>query len=290
MWLFYIIRRLGEIQELVYIQDSSIVIKLFKNGMGEDPNYSITVNDTGKVIYEGFKNVNINDIIETSISEDNTVSLLENLKGSGIFSLTRDYNVDGSSGRSFTRIIVDMPGENGQTITKNVIYYDDDSLVPLDLKNFERKVIELTGVNKWIIKDVEEPVAKKSDSIKEKKKLDFFSSNKNLKIIALTVSVLVVLSIIYVGFFSGVFSSEDSNSSNLDDGGDSTDDNDDNKVENDPQISFITTTDSSERINGERSGQKTTFSQGDLVYIDCEVTNITHNNNLTHGLPMINME
>lgn len=269
------------------MQDSSIVIKLFKNGMEKGPKYSITMNDNGKVIYEGFKNVKITDRIETSIDEDNIVSILENLKESGLFSLNQNYNVDESSGRPFTRIIVDMPGENGQIITKNVSYYDDDFSVPLDLKNFERKTIELTGANSWIIKDFEKPAVKKLDTITKAKKVEIFSNKKNLKIIVLTVSVLVVLSSIYVGFFSGVFSSEDSNSPDLDDDSNGTDDNVDNKVENDPQISFITTTDSSERINGKRSGQKTTFSQGDLVYIDCEVANITHNNNYNFTVMII---
>ncbi len=191
------------------MQDDSIVIRLFRNGLEKGPVYRVTVYDSGKVIYEGLKNVKINGKIETSVDEEKIVLILENLKDSGIFSINQKYSIDESSDRSFTRLSVDMPGGNGQVKTKSVVHYDDEPMIPHSLKNFEDKIDELVESYKWVkvpkIKKVIEPTPVKSSpgfekpakNISPKKKQ---KSKKTGKFVI--IGVILVLCLIFFMFFN----------------------------------------------------------------------------------------
>jgi hypothetical protein len=152
----------------------------------------------------------------------------------------------------------------------------------LGLKNFEKKVLELTGADKLITKDADKKVepVKKVIPTDAKEKKNYSPNKKVLKIAAIAICALIVLSVIYVVFLTDIFSSEDSGSSdNNDIDNDSVDNNDDldNESEIEDEI-IITTTDVSERINNQRPEEKDAFYQGETVYVDCELNNITHNN------------
>ena len=171
----------------------SIVINIVKKGFGVKPSYSLKVKGDGKVVYEGFENVKVEGLTESFLEDEEVVSIMSSFKDSGFFSVDKDsFVVDDSSTRPFTSIKVEMPGENNINKSKTINYYDDDPSAPLNLKNFEKKVIELTGADKWITKDVQKPAKSNSDTkIKNNKKM--------FKVVA-AVSICILLSMCLVFF------------------------------------------------------------------------------------------
>ena len=118
------------------MNNNSIKITLYRKGGFEKPEYSISIYDDGKVIYEGLNNVKIKSKIETSISEDDVILILEELKSSKLFSINQKYSVDEGLNRSFTKITIQIPELQGEVKTKTVIHYDDDPLISNSLKIF----------------------------------------------------------------------------------------------------------------------------------------------------------
>ncbi len=239
------------------MQDDSIKIKLFRKGLGGGPEYSITVYDSGRVVYEGIDNVKIKDRIETSIDEEKIVTLLEDLKESGVFNINQNYQISESSNRSYTRLTVEMPGVDEQVKKKSVVHYDDEAMIPRSLKNFEDKIDEIVESYRWVKtssqdKTLEPNVTKPSSEIKKpEKKVDIKEKNSNKKILKFAVPAIVglVLIVVLVFFFIGNVSDDLSPSNNYDP----------------PKITSLATKDS-------------IYGLEDSININFEYSNVTHNN------------
>jgi len=189
------------------MDDDSIVIKLFRNGLDKGPEYRVTVYDSGKVIYEGIKNVKIKDKIETSISEEKIVFILENLKDSGIFNLNQKYSIDENLGRPFTRLTVEMPIGDGQFKTKSIVHYDDDPMIPQSIKNFENRIDEAVETYRWVKvpkpeKHIEpKPVNEAPTQKKPAKNLPIKEKKSNKKFIKIVVPVAIIIFVLLLVFF-----------------------------------------------------------------------------------------
>ena len=242
------------------MQDHSIVIKLFRNGLGKGPEYKITIYDSGRVVYEGVKNVKIKDKIETSLDEEKIVTLLENLKESGLFNINQKYDINETSNRPFTRLVVEMPGEAGTIKKRSVVHYDDDPIIPNSVKNFENKIDEIVESYRWVKipkpkKAVEKPKPVKASPDLEKPVKNISLNNtkktkKKNKYIVIGAAIIIVLCLIFF-ILDGA---------NIFNSGETT------YKYDPPQILMLYT-------------DKSIFNLGDEISINFEYDNVTHNNN-----------
>lgn len=249
------------------MQDDTIIIKLFRNGLSKGPNYSISVYDNGKVVYEGFKNVKIKDRIQKSISEEKTVLILEKLKESGLFSLNQKYSVDETSDRSFTKIVIEILGGDGQLKKKIFVHYDDDPAVPSHIKEFEDKIDETVESYKWIKK-----------SVNGKKKTDVFiepvlqklvkpfpgkQTMKNKKIFKIVlpavIAVVVVLFLVFLNMNNFLITKTEESV----------------KEHDPPKILSLS---SAKSITDDIPINSSTFGINDDIYIYFDYGNVTYNN------------
>lgn len=243
------------------MQDDSITIKLFRNGLENGPEYKVTVYDSGRVIYEGINNVKIKDTIETSIIEEKVVALLESLKESGIFNINQNYSISENSGRPFTRLTVEMPGGTGGMKKKSVVHYDDDSMIPHSLKSFEDKIDELVESYRWV--KVPKP-EKKSESVSVKSSHDFgktinnnpikeFKKNKrNIKLILpALIGIIIILCLVFFLFMNPYNGTNDDEAPDI--------------FYDPPEISSLT-------------AASPIFGTDDTISINFEYGNVTHDN------------
>jgi len=237
--------------------DGSIVIKLFRNGLGKGPEYSIEVYDSGRVVYEGISNVKIKDRIETSLDEEKIVTILENLKDSGIFSINQNYSVSESSGRPFTRLTIKMPGEDGNIKKKSVVHHDDEPMISHGLKDFEDKIDEMVESYRWVKvpkteKKIEPTPASSSKSFeKTEKKSSFVDNHKgNSKSKIVLIGVIGIIVVLALAFFIFL---------NTDAGSDETP----NIIYDPPQILSLTP-------------DASIYMIADAININFEYANVTH--------------
>lgn len=252
------------------MSDGSIVIKLFRNGLGKGPEYSITIHDSGKISYEGFNNVKIKDKIETSIDEEKIVSILEKLKDSGVFTINQKYEIDKTSNRPFTKLVVEMPGEDGSVKTKSIVHYDDDPMIPNSLKSFEDKIDEAVESYKWVKVPKEEekiekkPVEPPKEIEKHVKEISKKSNTGNKKIFKFVIPAAVAI-IVVIGLVLFMLP-------NI--GNEPNDDDTQKEVYDPPQILSLA---SAEEIIHSTPTLSSSFGINDPIYIYFEYSNVTHN-------------
>ena len=129
----------------------AVVINLTRKGFDSNPSYSLTIHGHGTLNYNGINNVKVKDKVEESIERDKIILLLSEFKSLGFFSIQDVYYVDTNAGRPFTTVSISIPGSNGQMKTKSLSHYDDED-VPVELKNIESKIDEVTNSEKWVKK------------------------------------------------------------------------------------------------------------------------------------------
>ncbi|UCH71681.1 MAG: hypothetical protein JSW62_04595 [Thermoplasmatales archaeon] len=189
----------------------SMVIKLFRTGAGISPEYKLTVYGDGRVIYEGIENVQEKGIIESSIDDNAVLSILNEFKESGFFSLSDIFSIKDSIDRPFTSISISIPKGDGQTIRKSVKYFHGDRQVPNELKNLVDKIDEIVGTVKWIsgstlgLETKKEsistpnPYSKKKTTLEPRKK-------KPIVLIYRIIFIVILLIIVAYGLYSGIIS------------------------------------------------------------------------------------
>ena len=71
-----------------------VSLSLMRRGVDENPDYSLTIFNDGKVLYEGRKNVKVIGRVEDFIDDSKVKSLLLECKNSGFSHLRNNYNMD----------------------------------------------------------------------------------------------------------------------------------------------------------------------------------------------------
>jgi len=201
----------------------SVIIKLIRNGMSVNPDYSLIIYGHGSLEYYGNENVKVKGKIDETLDKEKIINLLSEFKKSGFFSLNDTYSVDESLGRSFTTISISVPGKDGMIKTKTIIHYQDDRNVPVELKNLGDKIDEIAGSEKWIGKPSEvivDPLPEPKIEIQENEiKVQKPEKHKKekmflVKLIMVIVVVIIVLFLTVFAMTSGVFDSSNDNSTN----------------------------------------------------------------------------
>lgn len=191
----------------------AIIIKLRKDGLGDCPNYNLTIYGDGKVIYNGTKNVKVKDIVKSSIDKESFISLLSKFKESGFFSFKDEYPVEDSIKKPFTVISISIPKENKDIAKKSVKYYSGDKNLPEELISLEKKIEDVVGASKWIdMPSADRGTYTEKEEIKTlpiSKKIDIPTKDRNKKRLNKHIVVLVALVIISIivisGFYTGLF-------------------------------------------------------------------------------------
>jgi PKD repeat protein len=198
---------------------------LTRNGADVNPDYSLTIYGHGSLEYYGNENVSTRGKIEEKISRDKVIFLLSEFKKSGFFSLKDVYMVDESLGRSFTIVSISIPGKDGEVRTKTISHYQDDSNVPVELKNLEDKIDEIVGSERWIgppSEAVFEPLSETrgepaaSPQISEKPLKPKKEKTYPIKAIIGVAVVVIVFVIVAFAVFSGIFNISDTDKQNND--------------------------------------------------------------------------
>jgi len=245
----------------------SIAIKLRRKGAGIKPDYSLTLYGNGVVLYEGYENVGIKGKIEEQIDKDKTMAILREFKNSDFFSLNDVYPVDGNKDVPYIFISISIKDESGEIKTKSISHYEGDQNVPKELLGLENKIDEITGSHKWV--NVPNVVTIKSDLQKEElsdksfeKKSSRIIKKKPLKLIAVVIIILVIVSAVGLGYNLGFIQIFNSDHSDLD--------------YEPPEIVLITT---ASYVNGCDYTEKNEFQQGEIIYVYYLFSNVSHNNN-----------
>lgn len=155
----------------------SVIITLIRNGVNQDPNYSLILYGHGVLNYNGIENVKIKGNVEEQIEKDKLILLLSEFKNSGFFSIQDVYYVDKNSGRSFTTVSISIPGSDGEMKNKSITHYDEED-VPFELKKIEKKIDEIANSDKWVKIP---PKLKKEPEIEEKKEIKSFNTEEKKK-------------------------------------------------------------------------------------------------------------
>ncbi|MCK5636065.1 MAG: hypothetical protein KAH91_01490 [Thermoplasmatales archaeon] len=191
----------------------AITIKLKKDGIGDCPNYTLTIYGDGKVIYNGTKNVKVQDIVKSSIDKEDLISLLSEFKESGFFSFNDEYPVEDSIKKPFTVISISIPKENREIAKKSVKYHFEDKNVPKEIISLENKIEAVVGASKWVdLPSVGKGVATKKEELKTlpiSKKIDIptkrKSKKRSRKFAAIAVALIIVTIVIISGLYTGLF-------------------------------------------------------------------------------------
>lgn len=195
---------------------NSIIIKLTRRGAGVSPDYTLTVYGNGTLIYEGRENVKVKGNIEEFISEGKIMALLSEFKESDFFSLKDNYAITESSGRPYSIISISMPGEKQEIMTKSITHYHGDRNVPEQLKRLENKIDEITGSEKWVGNTIDFNAFQSKNQLREEPKppVDKIpdgpyqpTRKKPIKLIAVLVSVILIVAILFLAFNLGFFDS-----------------------------------------------------------------------------------
>ncbi len=250
----------------------SIVIKLDRFGKQGKPDYSITINGEGKVIYEGRANVAKKGIAESFISEEDFMSLLSDFKNSDFFSLDEDFIKDESKG--YNIISITLPLEEGKVKTRKIRFSDNFESLPESLIYLSNLIDEMVDSNRWIEEQKKEIPLKVRSNKKNK--------NKIIIIASLFVAAILIIAVFSTGFFDTKQTNNQQDPGENNNGGSSGDDsggNNDSSGEQyfNPEIVFMTTTDQNARQYNQRSPSKNTFLKEETVYVDYEFQNVTHN-------------
>jgi len=254
----------------------SLIIKLIREGAGIGPDDRLTIYGDGKVIYEGVENVEVKDVVESSIDNDKIVSLVLKFKELGFFSLNDIFSVEDSIDRPSTIISFSIPKETGEMITKSIKYYHGDKRVPKELKILENNIEEIVGSSKWVGElsesegfEVKKPTSISKDSVEVKKeKAPFFMDTKSRKYIVIGIFIIIITAIILLGLYSGF----------IDISLKETDQSNEVIINNDiPLITYITP---AQNVNGFRDYDEIIyFEPSDTIYIYLEYSNITSKEN-----------
>ena len=186
----------------------SVVITLAKNGVDSKPEYSITVYGDGRVVYEGFKNVEFKGETEFFVEKEKIVSLLNVFKDIDFFTLDDLYTDKKRSEGSSYVISLSTPIDKERMKKKTVTYYDKSRNVPQKLRGLERKIKELVKFNELsaVQQGGETAEHSKTTFLKVKKTHRSFNLERSsLKwgIIAGVVIIVLVAFLFYV-FYSGL--------------------------------------------------------------------------------------
>lgn len=263
-----------EVQTAMLIE--SIVIKLIKKGAGKGPEYTLKIYGKGKIFFEGKENVKKIGESVSDINESKFLELLEEIKNTGFFQLEENYTTEGKEDRPITIISVVIPRENGRTVTKNAKFYSNDSNVPYQLKNIEKKIGEVINLDELVGK-LPEIEKKKVEPVKIEatpKKIEVRKpprmSKISIKYIAIIISLILVISTISYGVFSGIinFPSEDKVVSDTDDVKDQI------PSEGSLEITALETASDVDFTTGEYTDEDLFFKQ-DIVYVYQEFKNFS---------------
>lgn len=227
-----------------------MVIRLTKHGIENNPDYNLTIFGTGHVIYEGKNNVKTMGRAESNIDEDKVIELLTVFKENGFFSLKEFYEIKDAATTPDRIISISISDEDGKMFTKNVSYYNNDPLVPQELKNLEHKIDEIVESDKWVkgssaLFDKTVPVTSQKISKPIKKK----PVKAIVGVICVVIAILLIVSAWQYGLFTPTTESLP------------------------PTITYITTS-----LDGTRFNNATDFEQNNTVYLYFEFENITHDN------------
>lgn len=243
----------------------SIKIKIIRMGFNGNPSYSFTVYGYGKLSYIGFENVKVLGERQVTVDDEKIIDILSNLKNTSFFTIDKNrFQLDDLSKKSYTTITIEMLSDDNVPKSKSISFYDDDDSAPHDIKDFVKKTEIILGIRGF----TEIPVEAKKPAVKLIRPAKKGLHGKNLRIVTSIAVLLIIASSIFVFYYTGFFDPKESINN----------DNNGNSMENKTEIVFIEPTSSSLRFLGSRSAINRIFNQGDTVYIDCEINNVTHDN------------
>ncbi len=251
----------------------SIKIKLVRKGGFSKPYYSITIQGDGKVVYEGFENVDVKGTVEDRIKEEKILDLFNELKNSDFFSIQDNFNVDKTINQPVVNVSFIYRDKNGIIKKKEILHYLHDPEVPMELKKIENKIDKITDSYRWIYRG-----KKNKRDLEENKNIRDSYKRKKAVIGVFFIVIAFILLAVFLssGFFQFNTETDINNGININDEIEEENNNTKNKFGY-PEFLFITTSNQSFRENNNRSQEKSVFNQGDNVFVDFEFKNITHN-------------
>ena len=122
-----------------------VVITLERTAcFGVCPVYTLTIYGDGRVIYEGMRNVRIEGIRTTTISEDKIKQLIAEFQKIDYFSLKGSYEDRNATDMlsAFTSLTVDGK-------TKTVRHYHGDFSAPEKITELENKIDQIVCSDQW---------------------------------------------------------------------------------------------------------------------------------------------
>ena len=239
---------------------------MIRGGASISPEYNLTIYGNGKVIYEGIDNVYIKGIKQKTIDENAVLSILDEFKESGFFSLSDKFSIEESINRSYTIISITIPKENNQTVTKSIKFYHGDRQVPIELKNLENKIDKIVGTVDWI-SGLNEEFQPKKESISTtmphvKKKMTWENRKKKpIFLISFLIIIVIFVIILVFSFYTGIISLPE-----------------EKIVEESPSFVIFESASFVDNITGDFTPSES-FNIGDVVYIYLKYSDISTDNN-----------
>lgn len=189
-----------------------IIIRIRKKGKTFDPDYILIIYGFGKVKFDGIKNVDFIGKKEWNISDEKIIEILTFFKTLKFFALKDNYLIKEDEIQPITTISISLPDENGNILTKNVIYNQKDPSVPSELINLEKKILTTVEFQRFNIKkeEVNEKKIDKKELIinKEKKNIEkkksSYSKAKIKKIIITIIPIFVIIMFLIGVFYYGL--------------------------------------------------------------------------------------
>jgi hypothetical protein len=134
----------GIIRKLESGDTSGIKIKLERRDTkGTNyPDYSVTILDDGKVIYNGIKNVKTIGTKIYQIPKERIQQLIDELQRVYFFTMKDDYGNGDGDGITIVSIIL---GDKSKQVAHRI-----GSKIPRGLSEFENRIDEVAGSKKWV--------------------------------------------------------------------------------------------------------------------------------------------
>lgn len=249
-------------------------------GKDNTPDYSLTIYEDGRVVYEGRANVEVMGKVEDSIDDNRFRMLLTAFKESGFLSFNDNYTADGMPDSPYAVTSFSVAGENNEIRTKKVTHCYGDTSAPENLTYLENKIDEVVGSEKWVGKPyiaASKPPSKSDQNTsslsKNAMRLPSVSfKKKSMKIVSTIVVIVVVICLLLYAFQSGIISSffpeEESSHDYIS-----------------PEITVFTTASNVTGLGKGNYTQKYHFERGDTIYVYQEYINVFHN---VSGIGMCN--
>jgi len=229
----------------------NIIIKIEKNGKDSKPSYSLLLRGSGELIFRYLDNAKNKRENLDKINEKDFLEILSNFKEIDFFKYKNKFQVEKYSPRPYTTISITVPIDEEKSRTTSVTYHDDDSSVPEELIKLEKNINNIIGFDKWISKINYKHIKKEVKTAGEKNNIG------SRKKIIISVIGIIIAFLIITAIFLFVLDNKDTV-------------NEQSSQNNTPEITYISTTSSNKRNNGERPSKNDFFTQGDTIYVDFE--------------------